>query len=533
MATRGATAIVSESESDDEDINFASSDRDVAWKPRSLKRTFGLGLLALGFILFVVGLLGAVLSHNGSDDADAELVSPLEAGMIDSGPAQFEYEREPYCRDVPSWADGSDCLSQGTGSDEGCTTRGWTCAGYKEQSWCDGGKKTTGAWAFGPAHNRPEASCCECGGSERRGGSCQRFGCLDKNKKKITTNRNRNTNDEDDATEDEDQDAGQDPFVDKRRSAPRWCQCYPGCAKDGNCCYDYEATCVLQSAGGYRPADVALLKPSAAPAHTFYVYRAQTTESFPPTNVNAASLGAVLWYLHNEVVPKCPRRGTQVAAKDISRILRYKVTTKATTPLFARGMNFGVKSSYDYGASTGPGNRHGEDWATFGYFVGCNVLGSWPHESFADALEYPLPIWYSLPGVCPNADIAHKRPLCVKAEPGGHCAKPTGAGDCTYSFEEAGEIDIDELVGITPAWPSHDAFCEQGCREYDRKLDRGHCMHWWDGKHEKEKNLERVRKADELFAQKYPHMPKNADLPPPPCDFNKDRFYKDFMPRPP
>merc|ERR1719221_1630229 len=37
---------------------------------------------------------------------------------------------------------------------------------------------------------------------------------------------------------------------------------------------------------------------------------------------------------------------------------------------------------------------------------------------------------------------------CVKRMPGGHCKNATGAPDCTYSYEEAGEILLDELAGI-------------------------------------------------------------------------------------
>jgi hypothetical protein len=289
-----------------------------------------------------------------------------------------------------------------------------------------------------------------------------------------------------------------------------------------------------------------LLRPSRAKTHQFYVYRAQTTESFSPalSNANAASLGGVMWYLHNEIVYKCPRRGTIFSKADIVRILRYKVTYKPTQPLWDRGMNFGVFCAYDYAACTGPGNRHGEDWARYGYYVGCEYLGNYPHTQFASGKAYPEAIWYSFPGYCPNEDFPHKSETCAAQEPGGYTGgkqdggpAPTGAGDSTYTFEPAGEISIDELVGIGTQgsrWKNHDDFCRSGCKEYVPDWDKGSCgFNFWDRKWDSGKNKDRVSQADDLFFKRYPNMPRDRDMPAPTCDFNIGNFYKSHMPTPP
>jgi len=92
---------------------------------------------------------------------------------------------------------------------------------------------------------------------------------------------------------------------------------------------------------------------SNAPTRTFYMYRAQSAEDYPPLNVNMATLGGVLWYLHNEVVNQCDdNRGHGTGSFGyrrfrIVRILRYKVTTKTTQKLYLADMNFGARVAYD------------------------------------------------------------------------------------------------------------------------------------------------------------------------------------------
>mmetsp|Transcript_10043 Transcript_10043/g.28342 ORF Transcript_10043/g.28342 Transcript_10043/m.28342 type:complete len:451 (+) Transcript_10043:39-1391(+) len=284
-----------------------------------------------------------------------------------------------------------------------------------------------------------------------------------------------------------------------------------------------------------------LYESSAAPLHSFYMYRAVSDKTYPPDNVNTGNLAGVLWYLHNEVVHKSPRKF------DISRIVRYKVQTRATQPLYDKGMNFGVRFAFDSGQCTGPfecvrngsnfelcagassGKYSGGSYSSkaaafefgeYGYFVGCNNLGHFPFPT--EPIQYPAAVWYSLPGPCSSRTWPEHDEQCVLDQPGGRCSgTPTGQGNCTWNYEEAGNISLDELVGI----PNYEEFLRSGRREYDKGPDRGHGFTWWDSIHDKLANKWRLRKARELFARKYPHM--EADLEDPPCDFNFKKFYSD------
>merc|ERR1712224_863995 len=98
----------------------------------------------------------------------------------------------------------------------------------------------------------------------------------------------------------------------------------------------------------------------------------------------------------------------------------------------------------------------------------------------------------------------------------------------TYSIEDAGEIDINELVGITPRWPDRAAFCDE-CKSEggpDNWANRPQCdnFNWWHDIWYPEADAERVAAAEALFDKKFPHMPKCADLHPPPCDFNQGKY---------
>eukprot|EP00434_Breviolum_minutum_P012692 symbB.v1.2.011190.t1/scaffold714.1/size170141/7 len=298
-----------------------------------------------------------------------------------------------------------------------------------------------------------------------------------------------------------------------------------------------------------------LNSPSNGPLLTFYMYRAVSDEVYPPLNVNMGSLAGVLWYLHHEVVIQAPRKFA------ITRIMRYKVQMKATAPLLNLNMNFGVRLAFDKGQATGPfvcGRENitqkdgttagvkpkfcGEDgafkaswlpnmkpyksdfeYSAYGYNVGCNKLGEYPFPM--DPVYYPNAVWYTLPGLCPNNLYYNKDKACQAVQPGGYCPGmvPNGNGTCTWNYEEAGEIDLNELVGIKDynSWRwSH--------REYDPEEDKGISFSWWDGIDNVTANAERVRQAVKLFNTRYPDLPSVEDLQNPPCDFDFGLFYKEW-----
>lgn len=260
-----------------------------------------------------------------------------------------------------------------------------------------------------------------------------------------------------------------------------------------------------------------------------------------------ASLGGVLWYLHNEVVNRCDDgRGHGAFGYRrfrIERILRYKVTLKTTQKLYERGMNFGARVAFDRGACTGA-FRGRQDckpvWATYGYIVGCNILGKGPYPSCPPygsdngevfcPIEYPGAAWYSMPGPCPDLEFNQCSDAAKAAAPGGHCeGPPTGSRDCTWTYETAGEINIDKLVGISRKYSSHMDFCKSGCLEYVKygghDRDRGRCVDFWDRMHDEVKNRWRMGQVDNMFKEKYPDVPSDAELPAPPCDFDQNAFY--------
>jgi len=223
-----------------------------------------------------------------------------------------------------------------------------------------------------------------------------------------------------------------------------------------------------------------------APVFKFYVYRAQNDNEYPLGNVNVANMPGVMWYLNNEVMPRCPKR------YHISRIKRMVITMQATPELYAKGMNFGVRYSFDAGKCTGSNIRWlgacDLTWNKYGYVPGCNNFKDHYPYPLIDT-EYPNGIWYSLP---------------VE----GRCDNPNGTANCTWSYQEAGEISLSDLEMEDPG---HAWCCEGNCTNF-----------WWDH-WGSQKCQKRVALAMDMFAKKYPDMP--LDMPTPPCDFIHDGYW--------
>jgi len=236
----------------------------------------------------------------------------------------------------------------------------------------------------------------------------------------------------------------------------------------------------------------------------FYMYRAQEDLEYEYSNMNTANLAGVLWYLQNEVLqPYCLPE--QVRKFDITRIKRLRVTLK--NPPQPDERKFSAFFAYDRGRCSTPECM--DFYNENGYVVGCQMVA----DNRLDGFAYPKPTWYSLPGPCPLYDFDVKPPGCEAGEPGGLCVAPTGAADCTYSIEDAGEAQLAELAGIADML----GFCADGKGEYDKGIDGGYGVDFWNGGRDVEKNKARMKAVMDFFESQYPDMPK--DLPDPVCEW--------------
>eukprot|EP00435_Cladocopium_sp_Y103_P060538 s322_g22.t1 len=261
----------------------------------------------------------------------------------------------------------------------------------------------------------------------------------------------------------------------------------------------------------YKVRNKQLVENSTAPLMTFHLFR--DTNYSCCANADLTTAGAAMFYLHNEIVWHAKSRSGTNFADPKTRIVRYKVMTKATQPLFDLGMNFGVMNEFDITECTGPfdpwrtrGRVMGEceNFKRFGYTVGCEnwVEGSpanFPHQKWNTLNKYPEASWFSLPGPCPMAKLGQKSQGCMETQPGGKCPgemEPNGQGDCTYNMQYAGEIKIDKL-------------------EYDPLTDQGVHLNFWDGRFDSVLNEWRTRKLMELFDETYP---SERTIDAPECD---------------
>lgn len=240
---------------------------------------------------------------------------------------------------------------------------------------------------------------------------------------------------------------------------------------------------------------------STAPLQEFYTFRATSDaeEKYPFGNINTGNMEGVMWYLMNEVVTwytdgaRCPRKF------NISKIKRFKVQTKVTKELFAENMHFGPRFAFDKGDCFGrcfsDNMCSGSDdcashYKEYGFIPGCNNF--WDNYPFpVNITTAPGGIWYTLPLE-------------------GRCDWPTGAHNCTWSFQNAGEITLEELEASTPSWGG-----EQCCD--------GKCTGFWDDQFNPGKTAWRTQKALDLFQVYYPDMPR--DLAYIPCDFDWRKWY--------
>lgn len=253
---------------------------------------------------------------------------------------------------------------------------------------------------------------------------------------------------------------------------------------------------------------------------TFYMYRAQSKVDYPPEDTDLASPAGVVWYIHNEVVARkqtCPGTGSPSGRHyDINRVLRYKVTVHNTQEVFDHPpghRQIGHFTQFDGGRCTEPTPEDCPkvNWEPYGYMVGCQKQAF--QKYYANPEEYGC-YWYSLPGACPSMTHTDKTKACMESEPGGRCAAPDGSRTCTWTYEDAGEVLLDDLSGIKDL----KAFCDAGNYEYDDATDSGKGTTFWNDKLNATRGKERVLKLLQLFASNYPTNQSALELPDPVCD---------------
>lgn len=253
----------------------------------------------------------------------------------------------------------------------------------------------------------------------------------------------------------------------------------------------------------------------------FYAYRAQGDSDYPLENVDIGDLPGVMWYLHNEIVVAVGR----ARKYNVTRIRRFKVKMTTTWAYYnSHRRQFGAFVAFDSGHCTVPGCS--KIWERFGAIPGCQHVDTErlraaymsDIQTFigedCEGYKCRPPVWYSLPGPCPDHNYEKKTSQCKADYPGGLCDSASGERDCTYSVENMGEVTLDVVTGID----DYVTFFEDGGIEYTESRDAGVKCDFWNGKHDEDKCKERVDKVKQLFDEKYPDMPKCDDLPSPPCD---------------
>lgn len=292
---------------------------------------------------------------------------------------------------------------------------------------------------------------------------------------------------------------------------------------------------------------------------TYYLYRAANDENYHLENVNLANMPGVMTYLHHEVVCNggCPTRKFK-----ITRIQRFKITSQATQAAFTAcrvdpgQCEHSMAPFSRLGQPNGTGHqfmrfigfdRGKRAWTPLGLpSVGCahaEINSSFYHH------EYEGATYYSLPGRCSSMEFDKSTPECLESEPGGECAEwwDVGISGCTWHAEPLGEVSVDDLTGFEGGL--HE-FCSHGgrewvsegahiagsasnsmCTKYSRQhpgdgtgLGRVFANHtwgptcFWDGRSDVARNRQRVRRLQQIFEAKYPHIIP-SDITPPACGF--------------
>lgn len=262
--------------------------------------------------------------------------------------------------------------------------------------------------------------------------------------------------------------------------------------------------------------------PTTAPVHTFYMYRTSSQKNEPTLDgINTANAVGQMIRILMEVF------GWYAPGALFLR--RLKVQVRPTAPLVARGMTFGPWSNYNDGLCGGPvwpydalgqynfsiNDFCGPILQKYGAVVGCKrsqYMDNWHNSPVLMNTSF----WYSFPGPCHNRRYWLRDDDCMTENPFGRCTGvPTGAEDCTFSVEPAGEIELCELCGVEDCAAFHAA----GGVEYDNRTDRGVNCTFFDDTLRPESVLEKAAAMELFFKEKFGSEEVEEAL----CDYKFDR----------
>ncbi|CAE7943426.1 unnamed protein product [Symbiodinium sp. KB8] len=267
--------------------------------------------------------------------------------------------------------------------------------------------------------------------------------------------------------------SGTEPWM-RSTYCQTWYRKVPGFSPTGGKSVVYK-----QCEKGSVPQAGKCVKADGPASMTFYQYSAQS--KYDPDrhweNMDMASLGGVLFYLHNEVVGNNGEQlvdGKRTTKFSIDRIVRFKVTVHNTDALWKQFRSqFGQFIQFDYGQATFGMPNHvkkcNDIWTKFGFEVGCQPV---PESTSG----YEGGYWTSYPGTCPSMPFtddspqggAKKTAACKAQWQGGECPEPDGTPDCTWHVEPAGYVMLDELTGVNA-----EQVLNAGGHLYDEILDAG------------------------------------------------------------
>lgn len=256
---------------------------------------------------------------------------------------------------------------------------------------------------------------------------------------------------------------------------------------------------------------------------------------FGLNGVNGASLEGSLYYVIAETIDKTAYSTDCQRKNEVQYIHFYKIVVCNPDEALwwfsrQRPLNhstwpdqtyfgYGKYLTFDSGAcdvenSVYCNALHGENYApTLGSYVGA--------QSESTGVRNPTPgtHWYSLPGSCPSKDWSEKDDECVEEQPSGACAPgvmPDGV-KCTYSYDLYGQINLDDLVGITSIvnedtnanFTSAQEYCQAGLVEFERGSDFDFVdgLDFWKAPLNKTMNLLRIEKMVQLYNSQEDNLP--------------------------